>query len=125
MTNMKRIACAIAASCLTLMLVSCSGSGGNKYDGYYDDDIDMYEPNDYYEPVEPDYDDYAIPPPVPESTGWECYYSETYNYDWHDDVVCRNGLESHRPYLLEWMDYVTYDDIMRAAAEYEAALNAG
>ncbi|MCQ2002206.1 hypothetical protein [Arthrobacter zhaoxinii] len=59
----------------------------------------------------------------PEAPGWTCRYSETFNYDWHDDVVCSNGMESHRPYLLEGYDFVTYDDIMAAAADYELYLN--
>ena len=54
---------------------------------------------------------------------WRCHYSPTYNYDWHDDVVCSNGVEQHRPYLREWDDFVTEDEIMQSAYEYEQELN--
>lgn len=54
---------------------------------------------------------------------WSCGFSVTYNDDWHDDVVCSNGVESVRPYLREWDDFVTEDEIMESALEYEAQLN--
>lgn len=54
---------------------------------------------------------------------WTCTYQPTYNYDWHDDVVCSNGSEAHRPYLREWDEYVTEDEIMESAREYEDQLN--
>jgi hypothetical protein len=56
---------------------------------------------------------------------WSCDYQPTYNRDWHDDVVCSNGSEQHRPYLREWDGYVTQDEIMASAREYERQLNAG
>ena len=64
----------------------------------------------------------------PENTravGWTCTLSPTYNDDWHDDVVCRNGSDSHRPYLRDWDDFVEEWEIMESAHEYEAQLNAG
>lgn len=61
--------------------------------------------------------------PEPESPLWECFYDPTYNYDWHDDVLCTNGMEYDRPILIPWDDYVEYDEIMEAAMEYEAELN--
>lgn len=64
--------------------------------------------------------------PVPEHEPaplWECFYDPTYNYDWHDDVLCTNGLEYDRPILIPWDDYVEYEEIMEAAMEYEAELN--
>lgn len=54
---------------------------------------------------------------------WSCTYSITYNDDWHDDVMCSNGSDSERPYLRDWDSYVTYDEIMESAREYEAQLN--
>ena len=56
---------------------------------------------------------------------WSCSYSPTYNRDWHDDVVCSNGAEEHRPYLREWDSFVTQDEIMESAREYERHLNGG
>lgn len=57
-----------------------------------------------------------------ESVGWSCSYEPTMNENWHDDVICRNGQESHRPSLLEGQ-FVTEDDMRSAAADYEAYLN--
>ena len=49
---------------------------------------------------------------------WRCSYSPTYNRDWHDDVVCSNGAEEHRPNLREWDSFITQDEIMESAREY-------
>jgi hypothetical protein len=54
---------------------------------------------------------------------WSCGWSPTMNYDWHDDVLCTNGSEQDRPYLLPNDSYVTEDEIRRAADEYERHLN--
>jgi hypothetical protein len=54
---------------------------------------------------------------------WQCFWEPTMNQDWHDDVLCVRGLESHRPILLADRAYVTENDMMTAAAEYEATLN--
>jgi len=62
---------------------------------------------------------------MPESAGWSCHLDVTFNEDWHDDVVCTNGVEAHRPYLREWDDFVEEWELMESAAEYEAELNAG
>lgn len=56
---------------------------------------------------------------------WSCDYSPTYNRDWHDDVVCSNGTERHRPYLRGNDSFVTQDEIMQSAREYERLLNGG
>jgi hypothetical protein len=45
------------------------------------------------------------------------------NENWHDDVLCRNGSSSERPLLLLDDPFIEYEEIMRAAAEYESALN--
>ena len=55
---------------------------------------------------------------------WTCVYAPTYNDDWHDDVICSNGGNSVRPILREWDDFVTEDEMMASAREYEAELNA-
>lgn len=55
---------------------------------------------------------------------WSCVYDESWNDDWHDDVVCSNGTESHRPYLRGDDPFVEYWEIMESAAEYESQLNA-
>ncbi|WP_251149774.1 hypothetical protein [Cellulosimicrobium sp. Marseille-Q4280] len=54
---------------------------------------------------------------------WSCGYSPTFNDDWHDDVLCTNGTEDVRPYLREWDDYVTEEEVMDSAREYEQQLN--
>ena len=54
---------------------------------------------------------------------WDCFWEPTINDDWHDDVLCVQGLESKRPILLKDRDFVTEDDMRAAAAEYEAKLN--
>lgn len=57
--------------------------------------------------------------------GWTCVYSPSLNDDWHDDVLCSNGFDQERPRLREWDSFVTEDEIMESAREYEAALNGG
>lgn len=119
-----------AALVAAILLTGCSSdySRSGRFDHHEPDYIAPDEPAwqepDYEREAEQAYeqaleDHYASQ----QQTGWSCYYDETWNYDWHDDVLCSNGLESHRPYLLEWADFVTYDEIMSAAAEYEAYLN--
>lgn len=68
------------------------------------------------EPVEP-----MVPPQEPEL--WSCYWDPTMNDNWHDDVLCQRGLDHDRPELLTNWDFVTYDDMMVEAANYEAWLN--
>ena len=81
------------------------------------------------QPVEPDYEEEArahlqemeqyIEPWQP----WTCTYSPTYDRDWHNDVICTNGVESERPYLRRGDSFVTQDEIMQSAREYEDRLN--
>ena len=71
---------------------------------------------------------YVAPTPQPEAPDpqpatWSCDYSQTYNDDWHDDVACSNGVEQHRPHLRGWDDFVTEDEMMQSAREYEQELN--
>lgn len=56
---------------------------------------------------------------------WTCTYQPTYNHDWHDDVLCSNGTDRQRPYLREWDSYVTENEIMESARDYEQHLNGG
>lgn len=64
--------------------------------------------------------------PLGEPDGlWSCSYSPTFDRDWHNDVLCENGLETERPYLRGWDSYVTQAEIMESAREFEAQLNAG
>jgi hypothetical protein len=58
-----------------------------------------------------------------ENAYWTCVYDPTMNDNWHDDVLCSNGVSSKRPTLLPDDPFVTYDEIMQAAADYEARLN--
>ncbi len=55
---------------------------------------------------------------------WVCRYSPTYDENWHNDVLCTNGLHEDRPHLREWDDFVTEAEIMDSAREYEQQLNA-
>lgn len=55
---------------------------------------------------------------------WVCHFAPTMNDDWHDDVVCSNGVDAHRPYLRPWDNFVEEWEMADAAAEYEAELNA-
>lgn len=43
----------------------------------------------------------------------------------HDDLVCHNGTEVDRPDLRTWDDFVTKDELMESARDYEAELNSG
>ena len=54
---------------------------------------------------------------------WDCYYDATMNDDWHDDVVCRNGVDWKRPTLLRNVDFVTEADMVAAGEAYEHKLN--
>jgi hypothetical protein len=45
------------------------------------------------------------------------------NENWHDDVLCTNISSSDRPLLLLNHSFIAYDEIVRAAAENESALN--
>lgn len=66
------------------------------------------------------------PQPSPESqtqSVWRCSYSETWNDNWHDDMLCTNGLRSERPYLLPNDTYITPDEIMNEGLRYEDYLN--
>ena len=58
--------------------------------------------------------------PPPE---WLCSYSPTYDYDWHNDVLCTNGTQDERPYLREGDNFVTEDELMESARDYERQLN--
>lgn len=80
----------------------------------------------YEPPAEPSYAPPAPryePPPPPPPAGWRCRYSPTMNYDWHDDALCSNGTDSIRPYLREWDSFVTEDELMESARDYEQDLN--
>ncbi|PTU57870.1 hypothetical protein DBB34_01750 [Sphaerisporangium cinnabarinum] len=57
------------------------------------------------------------------SETWSCGYSPTFNDDWHDDVLCTDGTQEERPYLREWDDYVTGQEMVDSAWEYEQQLN--
>lgn len=65
----------------------------------------------------------ALVPADPGSVRWVCSFSATYDRDWHNDVLCSNGIDEVRPYLREWDSFVTEDEIMESAREYERELN--
>ncbi|MHC2999563.1 hypothetical protein [Microbacterium sp. HJ5] len=82
----------------------------------------------YREPLDPPPTDNEILEPEPVDPGpvagsWSCYWDPTMNEDWHDDVACTDGVDYDRPILLADQSFVTQDDMMRAAASYEAQLN--
>jgi hypothetical protein len=56
---------------------------------------------------------------------WSCFYSATYDRDWHNDVLCSNGADSERPHLLAGDSFVTQAEIVAAARLYERQLNGG
>jgi|GEM_PF-2568813 len=62
-------------------------------------------------------------PPPPPDMRWRCFWDPTMNEDWHDDVLCSNGVAHERPYLLADWSFVTEDDMLAAAADYESYLN--
>lgn len=59
---------------------------------------------------------------INETMAWDCFYDPTMNDNWHDDVLCRRGTESHRPILLDGQ-FVTEMDMIAAGEAYEAELN--
>jgi hypothetical protein len=85
------------------------------------------------EPVEPDGEEHARAQLREQQQqqfqemqqSWTCFYSVTYDYDWHNDVLCSNGVESQRPYLRGGDSFVTQDELMQSAHEYEDTLNGG
>ncbi len=64
------------------------------------------------------------PAPEPEQL-WSCIYLPTYDDNWHDDVICSNIIETHRPHLRDGDSYITESEMMESAREYEAELNLG
>lgn len=80
-----------------------------------------YESGGQREPVETEPESIAADVPSPRS--WTCSYVPTMNDDWHDDILCSDGISADRPYLLPDDSYVTESEIMDAAAAHEAYLN--
>lgn len=56
---------------------------------------------------------------------WSCSYDPTMNDDWHDDVRCTDGANSHRPILIADWGFVTEEDMRTAGHDYESYLNSG
>ncbi|MEZ0580540.1 hypothetical protein [Nocardioides sp. MH1] len=70
------------------------------------------------------YDDGVLVPEVEESGVWSCRWSPTMNRDWHDDMLCANGLgDEKRPYLLTDDSFVERYEIEQAAAVWAASMN--
>jgi len=107
---------------ITLVTASCGNS--SRYD--VGDELDDNGPPEQAA-AEPDadiVDPAPAPAPAPASS-WSCHYVPTYDEDWHNDVLCSNGTDVDRPYLRPGDDFVTQDEIMESAHEYEDELNAG
>lgn len=115
---MKAASGALVVTALVL-LAGCSGPGNPRFGDIPDDTV-------WDEPQEIDGPDAPVEPaPVPElPSAWVCVYSPTYDEDWHNDVECSDGVNVDRPYLREWDDFVTEDELMQSAYEYQDALNA-
>ena len=64
------------------------------------------------------------PEPAPRQV-WVCSWSPTFDDDWHNDVLCDNGIATERPYLREWDDLVERWEIMESARAYARHRNAG
>ena len=64
------------------------------------------------------------PKPKPEQV-WVCRWSPTFDEDWHNDVLCENGIASERPRLREWDGHVERWEIMESAKQYARERNAG
>jgi len=119
----KQIAAAMLLGTCVLVLTSACGTG-SRYDP--SEELDDNGPPEQVavEPVEPA--PAAPEPPAPEPVAaWTCSYDPTYDEDWHNDVVCTDGIGVDRPYLRPDDDFITEDEIMESAREYEDALNAG
>ncbi|KGJ76926.1 hypothetical protein GY21_08775 [Cryobacterium roopkundense] len=54
---------------------------------------------------------------------WDCYFDPTMNDDWHDDVICRDGVESVRPILLPESGFVTEAEMIVAGEAFQVELN--
>lgn len=132
----KKMTLALAMTGIVLLVVTgCSGYQSPRFGGSGDlEDGPGYD--QYQEQLQ--YDEPEQEPPTESEirqmtedhleemgvAGWSCSYEPTMNDDWHDDVLCRNADQLDRPYLREWDSYVTQDEIMESAREYEAQLNA-
>lgn len=58
-----------------------------------------------------------------ESAGeWACFWDPTMNDNWHDDMLCTDGLTYDRPLLLEGQ-FVSRDDMESAGQRHAAELN--
>jgi hypothetical protein len=86
--------------------------------------ISPYEAQDDPAYGAPAYEDLTSEPTTDWVVEWTCYYSPTYNYDWHDDVLCTNGTQQERPYLRSGDSFVTETEMREAAYQYERQLNA-
>lgn len=110
-------------SAVLLALTGCS-TGISEYDqaqAEYQEHLEnQYEPTEEQLQDEADaaYDHYMA-----ENARWSCFYDPTMNDDWHDDLLCTNGVDSVRPTLLPDDPFVEYDEIMQAALEYATVLN--
>lgn len=144
MLKARTLATPIALVAVATLLAGCSGASGNSRLGGFGDELQPgYEESTGWEPTANEQPSEAWPPEsLPEPprdwstfgteewtsqgglpSAWTCVYSATYNDDWHDDVVCGNGHESHRPYLREWDDFIEEWELLESALEYEAELN--
>ncbi|MFC9919030.1 hypothetical protein [Agromyces binzhouensis] len=116
-------ALALAAAAL-LLLSGCSGYSSPRFGGGGDEYVPEFEERGQYEEYVPSDEDIqaAIEDAAP--SRWTCTYDPTFDGNWHNDVICQNGLSAHRPSLRGWDDFVTEAEILESGREYEAELNA-
>ncbi len=124
----RLVAGAALAAGIALSVSGCAGytDDGSDYSG------NEASPYDDVEVPEPDYDalieeqDTLVEEQIAEAASqWKCSYAPSYDDDWHNDVACTNGVDVKVPYLREWDTFITEDEIMESAREYEDQLNAG
>jgi hypothetical protein len=66
---------------------------------------------------------FGEPESVEHAPAWDCSYEPSINDNWHDDVLCTNGIESFRPNLLPDSGFVTEEEMTAAGQAYEVELN--
>lgn len=138
---MKRSATVVSTVVLlTALLSACSGSVSPRFGGGedelqpgYEEYVDDSQYVDDSEPTDAEIDEAMreanervnewLDSNGGDADGWSCYYDPTMNDDWHDDAMCTDGTNYDRPYLREWDDFVTRDELMESATEYAAQLN--
>lgn len=115
-TFVRRLTSAIVAFGVGSVLTSCAFLGASGGISELDDNLRPEREPVFQEPTDAEIQD-AL------RTSWDCYFDPTMNDDWHDDVICRDGVESVRPILLPELGFVTEDEMIAAGEAYQVELN--